>query len=74
MPVYRVTYAHSNVNSGEEDKQHGYAMQEVEVDHEVTTADELIEIARVIGNEHGYTSVGIIKTELKVYDEEENSE
>lgn len=65
MPVYRVTYAHDN------SEKHGYAMQEVEVDHDVTTVDDLFEIARVIGNNHGYTSVGIIKTELKVHDEED---
>jgi hypothetical protein len=71
MLVYRVTYAHDNENSVDDQAKHGYAMQEVQVDHEVTTKEDLIEIARQIGTENGYTSVGIVKIELAVEDDEE---
>lgn len=65
MPTYRVYYAHENVNETDPKKRHGFATREIETDHEITTREEVIEIARQIGAEGGYTSVGITKTELK---------
>ena len=65
MLTYRVTYAHENANAQNEKERHGFAMQELQVDHEITTEADLVEIARNIGREHGYTKVAVMKTELK---------
>lgn len=74
MHIYRVYYAHENVNEPDETQKHGYAMQELEVDHEITTEEEVMEIARSIGREHGYTSVGVIKIEQRIESEEEDTD
>lgn len=71
MLTYRITYAHENANETDEKKRHGYAMQEVLVDHEITETEDLVEIARSIGKEQGYTSVGIVKVEQKIEDDAE---
>jgi len=70
MLTYRVTYAHENENATDEKQKFGYATQELQVDHPITTQEDLVEIGRVIGREHGYTKVGIMKTELKVEEAE----
>lgn len=72
MLTYRVTYAHENAYAENEKERHGFATQELEVDHEITGPNDLVEIARVIGKENGYTKVAVMKTELKVIDEEED--
>lgn len=66
MPTYRVTYAHDREDAKSETEKHGWGMREVVTDDEVTNADQVIEIARTIGKEEGYTSVGISKIELLV--------
>lgn len=71
MLTYRITYAHENANETDPEKRHGYATQELQVDHEITTPEEIMEIARQIGKTGDYTSVGIMNVEQKIVDEEE---
>lgn len=66
MLTYRVTYAHENTDETDPKKRHGYAVQELQVDHEVTTQSDIIEIARQIGRTGGHTKVAIVKIEKKV--------
>lgn len=73
MPTYRVTYAHSDENATNEKEQHGFATAEIDSDLPVETEEHLMEIARAIGHEHGYTSVGVMDIKLKVTDEEKDS-
>lgn len=74
MLTYRVTYAHENKDAADAAERHGFAMQEIQVDHEITKQDEFIEIARQIGREKGYTKVAVVKVEVAVPSEEEEEE
>ena len=68
--TYRVTYAHENDNATDDKKKHGYAVQELQVDHEIRTQDDVVEIARQIGHEFGHTKVAIVKIEQKIETDE----
>ena len=62
---YRVFYrADDNTQTTVEDRSDA-ALIEVTVDHEVKTSEDVLEIARQIGLEHGYTAVEIMQILLE---------
>lgn len=60
MPNYTVQYAFSNDNADAKDKKFGYAKTQINTDLPVETEEHRIEIARYLGQQGGYTSVGIM--------------
>lgn len=60
MPNYSVQYAFSNDDPDVKEKKFGYAKTEINTDVPVETEEQRIEIARYLGNQGGYTSVGVM--------------
>lgn len=60
MPNYTVQYAFTNDDAELKDKKFGYAKTQINTDLPIETEEHRIEVARFIGRERGYTSVGIM--------------